>query len=139
MPPQAHTLRFCIIDRDAGPVTVQLRANNGLQCGAEFKVIITDTGTVETFELATGAPGTAERNIATEPTRLLEGGLSWEFLVCSLSAQVDAGRVEIVLLQDGVSCPLTKPTSWLVEQIPECAAAQDNVVAQRGSLIFRSA
>jgi hypothetical protein len=129
---------FCIIDPGGGPVSVVLQANNLLAVGSEFAVWAADgTTRRESWKLTAGAAGSGTHAIGLAPQALGDFYLSWELAVCSLHAAVDAGAVEIVLMQNGVSCPVTKDLHWTLEEVPQCDAAGDNVIKIQRSLRFK--
>jgi hypothetical protein len=129
-------IRFCVVNRDGGPLDVTLTATNTLQCGAKLNVVRPNRSVAERFELATGAEGTQQHRLETPASALERGGLTWTIQCCSMTPQVDKGVVEVTVLQDGVRCPMTADARYSFVDVPQCGALQDNVTRQRGSLMF---
>ena len=131
---------YCIIAPDGGPVSVTLSANNMLAVGSEFAVWAADgTTRLEAWKLSPGAQGVETHRIGTAAAALRDHYLTWQLAVCSVQPAIDTGAVEVVLSQDGVSCPVTKDLRWTLEEIPQCDASGSNVIKFQRSLTFKSA
>lgn len=129
-------IRFCVVNRNDGPLEVVLTATNTLQSGAKFNVVRPDRSVAERFELASGAAGEQQHRLQTPASALERGGLTWRILCCSMMSQVDRGVIEVSVLQDGVRCPMTADVRYSFVDVPHCEARQDNTIEQRGSLMF---
>jgi hypothetical protein len=114
---------FCMIAPNDEPIIVTLRATGLIRAAGTFWVLDEDGKTViENWPLAAGDSGTAERLIARAPTMLHHGWLTWDIEVCSVHGAQDNGAVEVVLIQHGVSCPITKPQRWDLTGLPQCSS-----------------
>ena len=129
--------RSCVIDAEGGPLSVQLLANNALRAGADFRIVKTPgSNPRETWKMAAGDTGTDTHEVDTTPDTLDGNILAWEILVCAMIPTIDVGAVEIQVHQDGVSCPMTKPAQWSLEEIPACEKKRVKPISIRGSLTF---
>jgi hypothetical protein len=53
---------------------------------------------------------------------------------CAMLPNANMGSVEMQVIQDGVSCPLTKPMHWNLSDVPTCESG--NGTSFKTSLIF---
>jgi hypothetical protein len=114
---------FCMIAPSPEPIVVTLRATGLIRAGATFWVLDKDGATVvETWPLAAGDMGSGDHTIARAATLLNHGWLSWDIEACSVHAGQDTGTVEVVISQNGVSCPITKPQRWDLTGLSQCSS-----------------
>ncbi len=141
MPASSPQRRFCIVNPGGGPITVRLLANNALRAGADFRIVRMKTERKEvreTWKLAAGDTGAGEHEVSLRPRSLDGHVMAWQVLVCSVVPAIDRGTVEIQVLQDGVTCPVTKPAQWGLERVPRCAG-RARPISIRGNLTFLTA
>ena len=136
MPLASSPKRFCMIDPAGGALTVRLQASIRLAAGAAFNVLVPGGGVIESFKLSAGAVGAAQHELVTSPAALVGNGLAWNIQLCSVEARVDEGTVEVDILQDGVTCQMTIPARYHFTDVPDCEAARNNVISQKGSTRF---
>ena len=114
---------FCMIAPNDELIVVTLRATGLIRAAGTFWVLDEDGKTVvETLAACGRRSGTAERHIARVPTMLNHGWLTWDIEVCSVHGAQDNGAVEVVLIQHGVSCPITKAQRWDLTGLPQCSS-----------------
>lgn len=105
------------------PVIVTLRATGVLRAGSAFWVLDEGgTSILETWRVSAGDTGSADHRIVRDPASLNHCWLTWDIEVCSVLAGQDSGAVEVVISQHGVSCPITKPQRWDLNELPQCSA-----------------
>jgi len=129
--------RFCIIDGAGGDLVIRLQASSALRAGADFALLVADGQTVrDRWKMAAGDSGSADHPLtgpAIPVSSLDRNALKWQVKVCALLG--DSGAVEIVVLQTGVSCPMTKPAHWDLSNVPNCDTG--DAVPITASLTFR--
>jgi hypothetical protein len=136
MPVTGAQNRFCIIDGSGGQVVIRLQANQALHAGGDFSLEANDGTTIrDAWQMAAGDTGASDHVIGLLPPSLDGNTLRWEILCCSGLAGVDSGAVEVVVLQGGVSCPMTKPAHWDLTDVPDCETGTAKPI--RASLTFR--
>ena len=137
MPTTGAQKRSCVINAEGGTLSVRLFANNALRAGADFRIVKTvGSAPRETWKMAAGDTGTGIHEV-TSNSQTLDGNiLAWEILVCAQIPTVDVGAVEIQVHQDGVSCPMTKPAQWSLEEVPACGKKKLKPISIRGNLTF---
>jgi hypothetical protein len=139
MPVEGSQNRFCIIDGGGGDVVIRLQANNALRAGADFVLLASDGQTTrDHWPMAAGDTGSSDHALTKPgvPVSSLDGNTAkWEILCCSTVPTVDSGAVEVVVLQAGVSCPLTKPAHWDLTNVPACGGGK--AIPINASLTFR--
>jgi hypothetical protein len=135
MPATGVQRRICIINPEGGNLRVVLLANNALRAGADFRIVKTaGSPPRETWKMAAGDTGAGVHDVATRPDALDGNIIAWEILVCAQVPAIDTGAVEIQIHQDGVTCPLTKPAHWSLEQVPQCQKKKVKPLSIRGNL-----
>ncbi|HXG44066.1 MAG TPA: hypothetical protein VNJ71_04820 [Gemmatimonadales bacterium] len=141
MPASGPQRRFCIVNPGGGSLTVRLLANQALRAGADFRIVRMKPEKKEVREvwkLVAGDTGVGEHEVKLKPRSLGSNVMAWQVLVCSLIPGVEAGTVEIQVVQDGVTCPVTKPTQWALERVPRCEG-RARPLSIRGHLTFLTA
>ena len=129
-----------MVHKDGGPVSITLRANSAIAAGRKFSLWNCDgTPHGETWALLAGHVDRTTHPIDLPAETLLGKYVSWSMSVCALRSGVDSGIVELEVSQDGVSCAVTKPLQWSLEDLPLCAATGDNRITIQRNLAFRSA
>jgi hypothetical protein len=114
--------RFCMINQKGGPVSVVLNANNALRAGADFLFSDQNGAQKGNWKMGAGNSGSANQPLPAPVAN--KDVLNWQILCCSLHPNVDAGIVEIQIMQDGVSCQMTKPAQWNLQNVPQCRTGQ---------------
>ncbi len=92
----------------------------------------------ESWKLVAGDTGVGEHEVSLDPRTLDHDVMAWQVLVCSLVPGLDLGVVEIQVVQDGTTCPVTKPAQWALERVPRCEG-RARPVSIRGNLTFLGA
>jgi hypothetical protein len=136
-PKPENDVRYCIINPRGGQITVQLQANNALRSPAKFALYPAGSNTpTEIWNLIPGDLGSSTYPIKAASDTLQGYALAWRIDCCSMDSAINHGMVSISILQDGAPCPLTKPTQWVLTNVPNCEANENNVIVKTGFLRF---
>ncbi len=136
-PKPGDDVRYCIINPQGGKITVQLQANNALRAPGKFALYPANSDKPsKIWDMAPGDLGSSN-HVIEAPSDTLQGyALAWSIGCCSKVSSIPHGMVSISILQDGVPCPLTKPTQWELTNVPNCQDKGNNVIVKTGFLKF---
>jgi hypothetical protein len=127
--------RYAIINPSGSNLIIELRVNNALNAGSDFNLINPDNkGIIENWKLTIDETGTGKYTLNTSSDKLDKKVLTWEILICTQNANLNYGTVEIAITQDNVSCQVTKPLLWELNDILLCNS--DKKTNVKGGLIF---
>jgi hypothetical protein len=136
MPVGGSQNRFCIIDPIGGDVVIRLQANQALRAGSDFTLLAEDGKTIRAhWKMAAGDTGSSDHPLGVPGPSLDGNTLQWEILCCSSVAGITSGAVEVIVLQGGVSSPMTKVAHWDLPDVPACADGMG--IPINASLSFR--
>lgn len=129
--------RYCILNPNGGPITIRISANNALRASGNFSIqtkSLDNWQVTEQWQQAAGDTGSSDHTVQTAPAALEGKAFAGLINCCALLANADMGAVEIQVLQNGVSLPLTKPMHWNLTGVPNCNSG--NAQQFNTSLIF---
>jgi hypothetical protein len=137
-PKPEDDVRYCIINPQGGQITVQLQANNALRAPSKFALYppADFDNPREIWDMKPGDLGSSTYPIKAASDTLQGNALAWRIDCCSMEPSIDHGMVSISILQGGAPCPLTKPTQWVLTNVPNCEANENNVIEKTGFLQF---
>jgi hypothetical protein len=114
---------LCPINLNGGPITIILKADNGIRASAVIYFGKSDGAgghiLLETHKLATGDSGSVSINLTTPTNTILNHTLAWVINSCKVIEQSDNGVVKVELFQDGKKCKTISPTSYYGD-FPKC-------------------
>jgi hypothetical protein len=133
-----QNFRYCVINSSGSKLKVKLTANNALRAGAVFGLFEQDENNswknIKEWRISAGDSGEGIFDIDFDINDLSKKALTWKINVLSMIPSVTNGIVEIQVIQDGVSCSVTKPMQWELNSIPSFDS--NEVPSIKSSLIF---
>lgn len=131
----ANIKRYCIINPEAGNISIKLMVEKDLVCGSEFRIYDENSKELpERIKLGAQDNDYIIKQIKTNLKELNRKVLVWQLLICSKKVEIDTGRVSIELQQQGKSCKLTIPAIFKIDNIPPCKIKRSRKLTQ--SLMF---
>lgn len=133
--------RHCIISPNGGNLTICLTVNNGLRAGAVFWLWARDENGRWTqrkgWELITGDTGRGCIELDIPVSSLERNAISWRINTCSFIPALDSGIIEIHLIQDNVSCQLTRPMQWSLTGVKQCSQDAGKKIESVVHILFK--
>mgnify|MGYP006885815810 CR=1 FL=1 len=137
----AQDERYCVVSPTGGPLTICVTANNGLRAGAVFWLWAKDENDKWVkkgkFDLKTGDSGRGCKELEFPVNSLERNALTWRITTCSFIPAVDAGNIEVQIIQDNVSCQVTRPMQWSLSEVGQCSQDSGKQIESAVHILFK--
>lgn len=118
---EGNTGRYCLIKKDAGPVSICLCSDKDIITGSEFRLYDADRKTVlRTWKMSPENGAKEFKTLPLAPEHLHQATLVWQVLCCAIIPSVHKAALRITAHQDGRDCKLTVPAIYSLDNVPPC-------------------